>query len=68
MLGRVSAAAPATAIIASNTSSLPIEGLAVAVGEPARFLGVHWFNPPEWTPGHRGHRPPPGRAARPSTA
>jgi 3-hydroxybutyryl-CoA dehydrogenase len=51
VLGRVSAAAPATAIIASNTSSLPIEGLAGAVSEPARFLGVHWFNPPEWTPG-----------------
>jgi 3-hydroxybutyryl-CoA dehydrogenase len=51
VLGRVSAAAPATAIIASNTSSLPIEGLAAAVSEPARFLGVHWFNPPEWTPG-----------------
>ena len=51
VLGRVSAAAPETAIIASNTSSLPIEGLAGAVREPARFLGVHWFNPPEWTPG-----------------
>jgi 3-hydroxybutyryl-CoA dehydrogenase len=51
VLGRVSGAAPATAIIASNTSSLPIEGLAGAVREPARFLGVHWFNPPEWTPG-----------------
>jgi 3-hydroxybutyryl-CoA dehydrogenase len=51
VLGRVSAAAPETAVIASNTSSLPIEGLAKAVGEPGRFLGVHWFNPPEWTPG-----------------
>jgi 3-hydroxybutyryl-CoA dehydrogenase len=51
VLGRVSAAASKTAIIASNTSSLPIEGLAAAVREPARFLGVHWFNPPEWTPG-----------------
>ena len=35
---------------------------------PARFLGVHWFNPPEWTPGHRGDRRPRDRAARPSTA
>ncbi len=51
VLGRIAAAAPATAIITSNTSSLPIEGLAVAVSDPARFLGVHWFNPPEWTPG-----------------
>ena len=51
ILGRCSAAARATAIISSNTSSLPIGGLAPAVTEPARFLGVHWFNPPEWTPG-----------------
>jgi 3-hydroxybutyryl-CoA dehydrogenase len=51
ILRRVSAAAPAAAIVATNTSSLPIAGLAEAVGEPGRFLGVHWFNPPEWTPG-----------------
>jgi 3-hydroxybutyryl-CoA dehydrogenase len=51
VLRRCTAAAPATAIIASNTSSLPIEGLAKSVREPARFLGMHWFNPPEWTPG-----------------
>ncbi len=51
ILGRASAAAPADAVIASNTSSLPIGGLAPAVQAPERFLGVHWFNPPEWTPG-----------------
>ena len=38
-------------IIATNTSSLPIAGLAESVEQPERFLGVHWFNPPEWTPG-----------------
>src|SRR4051794_13245057 len=38
-------------IIATNTSSLPIAGLAESVQDPQRFLGVHWFNPPEWTPG-----------------
>src|SRR4051794_34546661 len=38
-------------IIATNTSSLPIAGLAESVQDPRRFLGVHWFNPPEWTPG-----------------
>lgn len=43
--------APREAIIASNTSSFPIDGLAVFVREPERFLGTHWFNPPEWTPG-----------------
>jgi 3-hydroxybutyryl-CoA dehydrogenase len=39
------------AIVATNTSSLPIAGLAESVARPERFLGVHWFNPPEWTPG-----------------
>jgi 3-hydroxybutyryl-CoA dehydrogenase len=51
VLRRCADAAPTMAIIASNTSSLPIEGLAESVREPARFLGMHWFNPPEWTPG-----------------
>ena len=43
--------APADAIIASNTSSLPIDDLAAYVERKERFLGLHWFNPPEWTPG-----------------
>ncbi len=51
ILGRASQAAPAEAIIATNTSSLPIAGLSESVQRPERFLGVHWFNPPEWTPG-----------------
>src|SRR3954451_19695214 len=38
-------------IIATNPSSLPIAELAEIVERPERFLGVHWFNPPEWTPG-----------------
>jgi 3-hydroxybutyryl-CoA dehydrogenase len=38
-------------ILATNTSSLPIAELAEAAPRPERFLGVHWFNPPEWTPG-----------------
>jgi 3-hydroxybutyryl-CoA dehydrogenase len=50
VLGEVSAAAPPPAVIASNTSSLDIERLAGFVARPERFLGAHWFNPPEWTP------------------
>ena len=50
VLRACAAAAPEGAIIASNTSSLPINELAVAVENPGRFLGMHWFNPPEWTP------------------
>lgn len=38
-------------VIATNTSSLPVDGLAEPLRRPARFLGMHWFNPPEWTPG-----------------
>jgi len=47
----IEAAAPTTALIASNTSSLPIDDLAARLRRPQRFFGMHWFNPPEWTPG-----------------
>jgi 3-hydroxybutyryl-CoA dehydrogenase len=50
-LGACSGAAPPGAVIVSNTSSLPINTLAGFVGSPERFCGMHWFNPPEWTPG-----------------
>jgi 3-hydroxybutyryl-CoA dehydrogenase len=45
------AGAASAAIIASNTSSFDINELAGFVHRPERFLGMHWFNPPEWTPG-----------------
>ncbi|MEZ5661111.1 MAG: 3-hydroxyacyl-CoA dehydrogenase NAD-binding domain-containing protein [Burkholderiaceae bacterium] len=35
----------ADAIIATNTSSLSLESLRDAVPEPARFAGLHFFNP-----------------------
>ncbi len=35
----------ADAILASNTSSIPITRLAQASPDPARFIGVHFFNP-----------------------
>ncbi|MGN6278256.1 MAG: 3-hydroxybutyryl-CoA dehydrogenase [Sphingomonas sp.] len=35
----------ADAILASNTSSIPITRLAQATPDPARFVGVHFFNP-----------------------
>lgn len=34
-----------TAILASNTSSIPITRLAQSSPDPARFVGVHFFNP-----------------------
>jgi 3-hydroxybutyryl-CoA dehydrogenase len=41
------AVAPATAIFASNTSSISIDRLAAAVAEPRRerFVGMHFFSP-----------------------
>lgn len=34
-------------VIASNTSTLPISGLAKAVPQPADFIGIHFFSPVE---------------------
>jgi 3-hydroxybutyryl-CoA dehydrogenase len=51
VLRAIAAAARPDTSIATNTSSLPIDDLAPAVTGPERFLGMHWFNPPEWTPG-----------------
>jgi 3-hydroxybutyryl-CoA dehydrogenase len=51
ILGSCSEVAPEDAVIVSNTSSLPIKDLAEFVERPSRFCGMHWFNPPEWTPG-----------------
>lgn len=35
-----------TAVLASNTSSIPITALGDAVGEPERVVGTHYLNPP----------------------
>ena len=51
ILAACSDAAPAEAVIVSNTSSFPMDELVKSVEHPGRFLGTHWFNPPEWTPG-----------------
>ncbi|SQF97735.1 fatty acid oxidation complex subunit alpha [Paucimonas lemoignei] len=49
--GQVSAAAEhvalKNAVIASNTSTLPITGLASAISNPERFIGLHFFSPVE---------------------
>jgi len=36
---------PEEAILASNTSSIPIATLAAATGRPDRVIGMHFFNP-----------------------
>jgi 3-hydroxybutyryl-CoA dehydrogenase len=42
----LSAACRPDAILASNTSSISITGIASAVEGPARVVGMHFFNPP----------------------
>jgi 3-hydroxybutyryl-CoA dehydrogenase len=36
---------PEGAVLASNTSSIPIASLAAATGRPDRVIGMHFFNP-----------------------
>ncbi|CAD5109580.1 3-hydroxyacyl-CoA dehydrogenase NAD-binding domain-containing protein [Zestomonas carbonaria] len=52
--GKVTAAAEAAAlpdaVIASNTSTLPISGLACAVQKPEKFIGLHFFSPVDKMP------------------
>jgi len=45
IFGEVSKVLKAEGILASNTSSIPITRLAQAAPDPARFMGVHFFNP-----------------------
>ncbi|MFD2794907.1 3-hydroxyacyl-CoA dehydrogenase family protein [Promicromonospora vindobonensis] len=44
VLRAIAAAAP-SAVIGSNTSSLSIDGLADALPDPSRLVGLHFFNP-----------------------
>src|SRR6476659_1525182 len=42
---RADATLPAEAVLASNTSSIPISTLAAATRRPDRVIGMHFFNP-----------------------
>ncbi len=44
-LQRAEAALSAGAVLATNTSSLSVNGLAAVLGRPEQFLGMHFFNP-----------------------
>jgi 3-hydroxybutyryl-CoA dehydrogenase len=45
IFGRADGVLPPGAILASNTSSIPIATLAAATGRPDRVIGMHFFNP-----------------------
>ena len=45
LFAEVSAAVPAHAVLASNTSSLSIDEIATAADRPERVVGMHFFNP-----------------------
>ena len=47
---RVEAVVGADTIFGSNTSTLPITGLATAWSKPANFIGIHFFSPVEKMP------------------
>ncbi len=51
VLRAIEESAPREAVIATNTSSIPVADLAVALRHPSRFFGVHWFNPAPYVPG-----------------
>ncbi|MCA9810010.1 MAG: 3-hydroxybutyryl-CoA dehydrogenase [Candidatus Dadabacteria bacterium] len=45
IFARVDAVAPAGALLATNTSSLPVTEIAAATKRPAQVVGMHFFNP-----------------------
>jgi len=45
LYARLETALPDTALLATNTSSIPLDELRHALQHPQRFLGLHFFNP-----------------------
>jgi 3-hydroxybutyryl-CoA dehydrogenase len=45
LFGRVDKVVSPEAVLATNTSSLPVTEIAVATSNPKRVLGMHFFNP-----------------------
>jgi 3-hydroxybutyryl-CoA dehydrogenase len=50
LFAEVEAAAPAQAILASNTSVIPITRIMEGLRDRSRALGTHWWNPPYLVP------------------
>ncbi len=45
LYGRLSAIVSAECVLATNTSSLPVTGIAAGASVPERVVGMHFFNP-----------------------
>ncbi len=45
LFAALEAKAKPTAILATNTSSIPLEDIATGMRDPSRLVGVHFFNP-----------------------
>jgi 3-hydroxybutyryl-CoA dehydrogenase len=50
IFAQLSAAAPTGAVLATNTSVLPVTAIAERAAGPERVLGTHWWNPPDLIP------------------
>lgn len=50
IFGEIEAHAPATAILCSNTSVMPITEIMQGLRDKTRALGTHWWNPPHLIP------------------
>jgi len=50
VFSKVDGLAPSHAILATNTSSLPISEIAEATERPDKVVGMHFFNPPPLMP------------------
>ena len=59
ILSQIAMNAPSHALLSSTTSTIPITELAASTDRPEKFIGIHFFNPPqlielvEITPGKR---------------
>ena len=50
VLQRIEQLVPATCVIASNTSALPIADVAAGLKDPSRVVGMHYFSPVDKMP------------------
>lgn len=51
LLTQIDSITDADVVISTNTSAISIQSLSQHLADPTRFLGVHWFNPPQFVPG-----------------